>query len=93
MNESNPFRLLYETFSDKRVDEIGKLFDESSDLSADKDQVILNGLALLLNCLENAADDPDVIGTSLGCPFLCKIQALQAAYHIGFLAGKNMISN
>ena len=63
-------------------DEIIKLFDSSFDCSAENNQVKLNGLAMLLNCLENYDEDEDG-DSSLHSSLLCKMQALQAAYILG----------
>lgn len=77
--EANPLQPLADMFPDERFEEIGKLFDESMGVGAGADQWKLDGLAVLLYCLE---DMPDV-NAGYNVPLIAAVQALQAAYHLG----------
>lgn len=68
-------------FPDERFDEIGNLFDAIKEKNVGRDQWKINGLAVLLTCLEEECEEFD--GTDLGIPLLCKTRALEAAYHLG----------
>jgi len=80
--KNNPFFPLAEMFPDERFDEIGQLFDSGSGLDIGEDQWRLNGLAVLLGCLENYdGEGPDPV--DIESPLICKIRALEAAYQLG----------
>jgi len=80
--DDNRFTPLAEMFPDERFNEIDQLFNEAFDKGAGKDQWKLNGLAMLLTCLEGGEEPEDTL-TTLDVPIICKQQALQAAYWLG----------
>ncbi len=87
--EANPFDPLAQMFPDERFDEIGALFDAGMEVESGEDQWKLNGLAMLVTCLEDRiGDDPDIDDTTLGVPIMVKMQALQAAYYLGEQASR-----
>ena len=85
----NPFHVLATMFPDERFDEIGKLFDnELNEQRETPDQWRLTGLNVLLHCLRKHSDHPNFSGTNLEIPLLSTLQALEAAYWLGFDRGR-----
>ena len=78
----------------RQFDELGQLFDDGGN-SGPEDKVDganlrILGLAVLLHDLEEeiAKDSDDISKTTLGIPVLNKLQALRAAWRLGYGAGK-----
>jgi len=77
-------------FPEDGGEEVVLLFDTAFDYSAGKDQKKLNGLAMLLTCLEDGTESDFGENNQLSIPLLCKMQALQAAYKLGRATGPGL---
>lgn len=90
-DETNAFHPLATMFPDRRFSVIGGLFDAAGDYEPPRHQWILSGLAMLLHCFDRADEtEPHQLGenSSLACPILRELQALEAAYRLGVRDGR-----
>jgi hypothetical protein len=80
-NEANPLDSLAAFCGNdlRKMEVIRTLFDCGFETHSDDRCWTLNGLVVLLQCLESLPDD----GSTLTVPTLCRMQAMQAAYNLG----------